>query len=137
MGVVLGIFGGALGETGSVSFLFDRIGVVSYRLDVASDEEMFDASIELGAKDLELNNNSHEIICNADNFSKLRDGLEKIFGVAESTNLEWRAQNLVSIEEEEAAITAMKFVETLDDNDDVQEVSINLEISDHMIELFS
>ena len=129
-------FGGTLGETGSVSFLFDRVGVISYPENIGSDEEIFEAALSCGAKDVEQFDNCHVIVCSSSELSVVRDILEQKFGSPQSAILEWRPQSLVSLTQEPAA-SVIKLLETLEDNDDVQRVAFNLEVDDDTLNLLS
>ena len=122
-------YGGTLGESNSVSYLFDRVGLILYPITVGSIEEVFDMSLECGASDVEQINSYHEITSKPEDFSTVRDGLEKRFGTAESANLGWRPRNLVPIIGDEMK-TVLKFLEVLEDNDDIQRIAFNVEIKD-------
>jgi YebC/PmpR family DNA-binding regulatory protein len=128
--------GGNLGETGSVSFMFDRVGIIRYAADAASADAMFEAALEAGAKDAASDEDGHEIICEPDDFSAVRDALEEKFGAAEEARLDWRAQNNVPVDED-SAVTLLKLLDVLDDNDDVQQVSANFEVDDAVLERLS
>jgi YebC/PmpR family DNA-binding regulatory protein len=129
-------FGGALGETGSVSFLFDRVGLIIYSYDVASSDEFFEVSLEAGAEDVESTNTGHEVTCEPDDFSMVRDALESKFGDAEDARLDWKPQTSVVVDENSAE-TLLKFLSTLEDNDDVQKVAANFDIDDDVLERLS
>ena len=129
-------FGGALGETGSVGFLFDKVGVISYLDNLLSDVEVFDSAISLGATDVDCIDAHHEIICMPEDFSTVRDGLEERFGSPQTAMLEWRPQNMISLTKEPASVV-LKLIETLEDNDDVQRVAFNLEVDDDTLKLLS
>src|SRR5579875_1805420 len=101
--------GGTLGETNSVSFLFDRVGEIVYPATAAGGEDMFEAAIEAGA-----------------------DNLERRFGAAQSARLVWRPKTTAPIGEE-AAASLFKLLETLEDNDDVQNVYANFEVADEVM----
>jgi len=124
--------GGSLGETNSVSFMFDRVGVVEYPADAADADAMFEAAVEAGADDVQTTDNGHEVICAIENFNTVRDALEGDFGEAREAGLVWRPQNTVEIDEDKAG-TLLKLVDTLDDNDDVQKVHSNFEVSDEVM----
>ncbi len=128
--------GGNLGETGSVNFMFDRVGLFSYPDDVANNDEMFEAALEAGASDVVSNSSGHEIICDPDDFSDVRDALEEQFGVPESASLDWKPQNTIEVDEDTAG-TLLKLMDVLDDNDDVQRVSANFDISEDVMERLS
>jgi len=128
--------GGNLGETGSVSFMFERVGLISYPADTASADDMFEAALEAGASDVSSDENGHEIICAPDDFSDVRDGLAEKFGDPESARLDWKPQNSIPVDEETAG-TLFKLIDILDDNDDVQQVAANFDVSEDVIERLS
>ncbi len=128
--------GGNLGETGSVSFSFQRVGVVHLSKDRASDDDVFEAALEIGADNVESGDDGHHISCPAAAFNDVREALEARFGAPESAALDWLPQNTVPIDEDQAR-TLMKMIDTLEDNDDVQTVSANYEISDDILEKLS
>lgn len=131
-----GKHGGTMGETGSVAFLFDRIGLIHYATDMASDEEMFEAALDAGAENVESGEAGHEITCAPDDLSDVRDALEGKFGTADAARLDWRPQTTVAVSEDQAA-TLFKLLDVLDDNDDVQRVSANFEVADEVMDKLS
>lgn len=122
-------FGGSLGETNSVSFQFDRVGQVRFPAAVASADEMLEAAIEAGADDCVSDEESHEITCAPDDLAAVRDSLEARFGAPEQAFLGWRPQVPVMIDDEKAE-SLFKLLDVLDDNDDVQRVIGNFEVSE-------
>lgn len=128
--------GGSLGETGSVGFMFNRVGMVRYKPDIASADEMFEAALDAGADNVETTDADHQVTCEPDSFNELRDALEEHFGQPESAGLEWLPQNTVAVDEEQAG-TLLKMIEALEDNDDVQTVSANFEISEDVLQKLS
>ncbi len=124
--------GGALGETGSVGFMFDRVGEIVYPAAAASAEEMLDAAIEAGAADVESDANGHVVIAAPDDLNHVRDALEERFGPAESARLAWRPKTSAAIDEE-TATSLFKLLETLEDSDDVQNVFANFEVGDDVM----
>ena len=124
--------GGSLGETNSVSFMFDRVGVVVYPAAIGSPDDVFEAAAEAGAGDVESSAESHEITCDPDDFSTVRDALTERFGDPNEAELTWRPQSTVAIDEDKAQ-TMLKFLDVLDESDDVQRVSANFEISDDVM----
>jgi len=128
--------GGNLGETGSVSFMFGRVGVIHYAADVASTDEMFEAALEAGAEDVESTESGHQITCAPDDLSTVRDALETRFGSADRAGLDWVAQNTVPVDEHTAE-TLFKLFDVLDDSDDVQRVAANFEVDDDVMERLS
>jgi YebC/PmpR family DNA-binding regulatory protein len=124
--------GGNLGETNSVSFMFDRIGSIQYAAPVASADEMFEAALEAGAEEVESGDDGHDISCAPDDFHDVREALETRFGAPEQAALTWRPQNTVDLGED-GAETLFRLIETLEDNDDVQNVSANFSVSDDIL----
>jgi YebC/PmpR family DNA-binding regulatory protein len=122
-------YGGALGETNSVSFLFNRLGVVRYPVRVASADDMLEAAIEAGAENVESDAEAHEVSCAPEDFFAVRDALETRFGAPESAKVEWRPTTSVTLDEERAA-SVLKLLEALEDSDDVQNVYANFDIPD-------
>ena len=125
-------FGGNLGETNSVSFMFDRVGQLVFPADVASGDDMFEAALEAGAENAESSEDGHEITCDPNDFNDVRDGLEEKFGAAEFADLTWRPQNTVELDADSAQ-TMLKLLDVLEDNDDVQKVSSNVEIDESVL----
>ena len=128
--------GGALGETGSVSYLFDRVGLVRYPAAAASADAMFEAAVEAGAADVDSAGASHDIYCAADDLQDVRAGLEARYGDPSSARLTWRPQTAVPVDEEKAE-TLLKLLELLEDSDDVQQVIANFEVSDDVMRRLS
>ena len=126
-------YGGSLGETNSVSFMFDRLGVITYPAEVASADEMFEAAVEAGATNVESGEEDHEVTCDPDDFSLVRDALTERFGDPREASLGWKPQTIVEMEEDQAR-TLLKLLEALDDNDDVQRVAANFEIADDVMQ---
>ena len=124
--------GGALGETGSVGFIFDHVGEIAYPAEAASADEMLEAAIEAGAGDVESDDDGHVVTCDPADFNGVRDSLETRFGPADSAHLGWRPKTGAPIEEETAA-TVLKLIDTLEDSDDVQNVYANFEIGDEVM----
>ena len=92
-------YGGSLAETGAVSFLFERVGLINYNSDKVDDDLVFEAALEAGAQDVESDGPTHNIYCAPDDFSVVRDALEKILGEPEIARLDWRPQNTVPVED--------------------------------------
>ena len=129
-------FGGVLGETGSVGFMFNRVGEIVYPKAVASDEAMFEAALEAGASDVDSSDEVHAVTCDQGSFNEVRDALETSFGDPESAGLVWKPQTTTPVDED-AARTLMKLIDALDDNDDVQMVSANFDIDEQVMERLS
>lgn len=128
--------GGALGESNSVAFQFERHGAVRYPAAVASADAMLEAAIEAGAADVESGEDGHEIETAVEDLGPVRDALEERFGQAESARLEWWPSTTVELDEERAA-EVMKLLDVLDDNDDVQQVYANLDVSEAVMQKLS
>ncbi|HTZ36439.1 MAG TPA: YebC/PmpR family DNA-binding transcriptional regulator, partial [Stellaceae bacterium] len=128
--------GGSLGETGSVSFMFDRVGQIAYAADKATPEAMFEAALEAGADDCHSDAEGHEVTAAPDAFIAVREALEKRFGDPQSAKVIWRPHNTVPVDEERAA-TLLKMLEVLEDSDDVQNVYANFEIADEIMQKLS
>jgi YebC/PmpR family DNA-binding regulatory protein len=124
--------GGALGETNSVSFLFERVGEIVYPADAASADDMFEAAIEAGADNLDSDAEQHVATCALDDLNAVRDALEKRFGQAQSAKLVWRPKTASPIGEETAQ-SLFKLLETLEDSDDVQNAYANFEVAEDVL----
>ena len=124
--------GGALGETNSVSFMFQRLGVVAYRAAVGSADDMLEAAIEAGADDVVSTGESHEVTCATDSLFAVRDALERRFGAPDEAKFDWRPGTLVSLDFDRAA-SVLKLIDALEENDDVQNVYANYDILDDVL----
>ncbi|MBP1875138.1 putative transcriptional regulatory protein [Ensifer adhaerens] len=124
--------GGALGETGSVSFSFDRVGEITYKLSVGTADKVMDAAIEAGADDVTTDEEGHTIICGFEAIGEVSKALEDTLGEAETVKAIWKAQNTVPVDEEKAQ-SLMKLIDILEDDDDVQNVYSNFEVSDEVM----
>jgi len=124
--------GGNLGESNSVSFLFDRRGQVTYPVAAASAEAMFDAAVEAGADDVESGAEEHVVSCAPEALNAVRDALEGRFGAPASARLVWRPRSLTPVDGETAE-ALFKLLESLEDSDDVQNVFANFEVSDEIM----
>ncbi|MBW9065256.1 YebC/PmpR family DNA-binding transcriptional regulator [Rhizobium herbae] len=124
--------GGALGETGSVSFSFDRVGEISYKLSAGSADKVMEAAIEAGAEDVTTDEDGHYITCGFEDIGEVSKALEATLGEADMVKAIWRPQNTVPVDEERAQ-SLMKLIDTLEDDDDVQNVYTNFEVSDEVM----
>jgi YebC/PmpR family DNA-binding regulatory protein len=129
-------YGGAMGESGSVAFMFNRLGVVRYAAAAASAEAMLEAAIEAGADDVVSDAEGHEVIAGVDGFFAVRDALEQKFGPPTHAKIEWRPNITVPLDEEKAA-AVLKLLDVLEDDDDVQNVYANFEIADEIMQKLS
>jgi len=125
-------YGGALGETNSVAFQFNRTGVIAYPARTGSDEAMFEAAIDVGADECVSGDGMHEFLASLENFGPVRDALEAKFGPAESARMEWRPQSSVAVGDESGE-SLVKLLDVLDDHDDVQSVYGNYQLSDALM----
>ena len=128
--------GGSLAETGAVSFMFSRVGLVQYDAGKASADAMLDAAIEAGADDVVSSPTSHEVISSAEGLHEVARALEAKFGEPLKAGLVWRPQNSVAVNDE-AGEKILKLIESLEDSDDVQNVYANFEISDALMQKMS
>ena len=129
-------YGGALGETNSVSFLFARLGVIRYPAAAADPDAMLEAAIEAGAENVESDAEGHEVTCAVEDFFAVRDTLEARFGEPESARLEWRPTTTVALDEDRAA-ALLKLLDALDESEDVQNVWANFEVAEGVMERLS
>jgi YebC/PmpR family DNA-binding regulatory protein len=120
--------GGNLAETGAVSFMFDRVGIVEYDVDKGTADEMLEAALEAGADDCVSSEGGHEFVCVAESLADVGKALEERFGEARKSGLVWRPQTAIVVDDETGE-RLMKLVDTLDDHDDVQNVYANFEVS--------
>ena len=120
--------GGNLAETGAVSFMFDRAGVVEYGADKGSADAMLEAALEAGADDCISSESGHEFICAAENLAEVTKALEERLGEARKSALAWRPQNTIAVDDETGE-KLLRLMDTLDDHDDVQLVYANFEVS--------
>jgi YebC/PmpR family DNA-binding regulatory protein len=127
--------GGNLGETGSVSFMWDRMGQVTYDASAGSEDTVMEAALEAGADDVESDEDGHTVFTAFDALNEVAQALEAALGPAKSTRLIWRPKALTPIEGD-AVATLMKMVDALEDDDDVQNVYGNYDISDADMEKF-
>ena len=124
--------GGALAETGAVSFMFDHVGSIEYDAKVASEDAMMEAAIEAGAEDVASTPDGHEVTTSLEGLVEVSRALESRFGEPRKSKLIWRPQNTVAVDDE-AGEKILKLIGSLEDNDDVQNVYANFEISDALV----
>ncbi|MDE1900228.1 MAG: YebC/PmpR family DNA-binding transcriptional regulator [Alphaproteobacteria bacterium] len=128
--------GGAMGESGSVAFMFARVAEIVFPAKAASADAMLEAVIEAGGDNVDSTAESHVVTCPVESFGAVRDALEKQFGESESAKLVWNP-NLLTPVAGDAAQGLLKLVDALEDNDDVQTVFGNFDISDEDLEKFA
>ena len=124
--------GGNLGTTGSVAFMFDRVGIVEFDAKVAGGDAMLEAAIDAGAEDVVSGEDGHQIFTKADDLGEVSKALEAKFGEPRKSALMWKPQNTIAVDDESAE-KILKLIEALDDNDDVQNVTANFEMSDALM----
>jgi YebC/PmpR family DNA-binding regulatory protein len=125
-------FNGNLGATGAVSHMFNHVGEITYNPEAGSAESVLDAAIEAGADDVQSDSSGHIIVCAFESLGSVSAALEKKLGEAQSVKAVWKP-NLTTTVDEENAQTIMKMLSTLEDDDDVQNVYANFEISEDVL----
>jgi YebC/PmpR family DNA-binding regulatory protein len=128
--------GGNLGASGSVSHGFARLGLITYPVSVGDTDKVFEAAIDAGAEDVESDEEAHQIWTAQEDLHEVAKALEKSLGEPESTKLAWRPQTPVEVGEDEAG-TLIKLIDALEDDDDIQTVWGNYEVSDDVMERLS
>ncbi|GAB4268890.1 MAG: YebC/PmpR family DNA-binding transcriptional regulator [Pararhodobacter sp.] len=125
-------YGGNLGETGSVGFMFDRMGQILFPASVGSADAVMEAAIEAGASDVESSEDGHVIWTEFEDLADVSAALEESLGEAESTKLVWKPQTTTELDLA-GMQKLMKLIEALEDDDDVQSVTSNFEASDEVM----
>ena len=125
--------GGNLGASGGVSHGFERLGLIEYPGKVGDEDKVLEAAIEAGADDVESDEDGHAIWTAIENLHPVARELEKTLGEAEAVKLAWKPSLKVDVAEGDAA-TLFKLIDVLDDDDDVQTVWGNYEVSDAVME---
>ena len=133
---IFGKNGGALGESGSVAFMFDRLGQVVYPASAAGEDAMMEAAIEAGAEDVESDEDTHVVYTAFEDLAAVAETLEARFGAPRSTAIVWRPKSLTPVAGDQAA-GLLKLIDALDDEDDVQNVYPNSDISEEEMERLS
>ena len=130
-------YGGVMGENGSVSFMFSRVGSIVYPGSIGDADAMLEAAIEVGAEESISSSEGHEFLCRVEDFAAVRDALEAKLGPPQSAKIIWRPGNIVPVHDDEAGETLTKLLDVLEDHDDVQNVYANYELSDSLLEKLS
>jgi YebC/PmpR family DNA-binding regulatory protein len=125
--------GGSLAETGAVSFMFDRVGLIVFDHKVADEDAMLEAAIEAGADDVVSGSEEHEVITSVSALSDAQKALEAKFGEPRKASIVWRPQNTIAVDDE-AGEKILRLIGALEDNDDVQTVTANFEVSEALLE---
>ena len=121
--------GGNLGETGSVAFMFDHLGIIEYDAKTASDDAMLEAAIDAGADDVSSGEGGHEIYASQETFRDVAKALEAKFGEPRKAALTWKPQSTIAVDDETGE-KLFKLLDLLNEHDDVQNVYANFEVSD-------
>ena len=129
-------FGGNLGETGAVSFNFDKLGAIEFEASTATPDQMLEAAIEAGAEDVESGVDGHIVYCNPDELHQVAKALEGRFGEPRAVRIVWRPKTETPIDEE-AGQKLLRMIDALEESDDVQQVYANFEIADDVLERLS
>ncbi len=124
--------GGAMGETGSVNFMFDRVGEIVYPASAGDAEKVMEAAIEAGAEDVESGEDGHTILCAFEDIGDVSSALEEALGEAESVKAVWKPQTTTPVDEEKAQ-SVLRLVERLEDDDDVQNVYANFDVDEETL----
>ncbi|KEO61807.1 YebC/PmpR family DNA-binding transcriptional regulator [Thioclava indica] len=125
--------GGNLGTTGSVSFMFDHVGEITYSAEAGDADTVMMAAIEAGAEDVESDDEGHWIYCPMESLSEVSDALESDLGEATEAKLIWKPQNRTEVDLETAQ-KLMRLIDTLEDDDDVQSVTANFDVPEDVAE---
>ncbi len=125
--------GGNLGETGSVGFMFDRLGQILYPASVGDEDAIMEAAIDAGADDVESSDEEHVIWCAFEDLGDVSSALEAALGDSQSAKLIWKPQTTTELELD-GMQKLMKLIDALEDDDDVQNVTANFEASDEVME---
>ena len=130
-------YGGNLGETGSVSFMFDRVGRIDYSVDIASADDIMESAIESGANDVESTDEYHTVYTDIEAFSECLDYMNNKYGAPIESEIEWKPQSTITITDEDRATKLLKLIDALEESDDVQKVFGNYEMSEGVFEKLS
>jgi YebC/PmpR family DNA-binding regulatory protein len=124
--------GGSLAETGAVSFMFDRVGLIVFDRKVADDEAMLEAAIDAGADDVASTAEDHEVVTSVEALRDAQKALETKFGEPKKASIVWRPQTTVAVDDE-AGEKILRLIGALEDSDDVQNVTANFEVSEALL----
>jgi YebC/PmpR family DNA-binding regulatory protein len=123
--------GGNLGQTGSVSHGFDRVGEISYPASAGSVDDVMMAALDAGADDVESDDEGHWIYCAVEALNDVSDALEKTLGESLESKLIWKAQVLTDVDLD-TATKLMRLIDMLEEDDDVQTVTHNFDMSEEV-----
>ena len=119
--------GGNMGQTGSVSHSFDRVGEISYPLSAGSADDVMMAALDAGADDVQTDEDGHWIYCKVEDLSAVSDALEKTLGESTESKLIWKPQTTTEVDLDTAQ-KLMRLVDLLEEDDDVQTVTHNFDV---------
>lgn len=122
--------GGNMGNDGAVAWMFDHRGIILYPASIGDEDTIMEAAIEAGADDFEAEGEFYRVTTQVADFGSVRDTLEAAYGEAESADLTYVPNNMQAIDALEDAQKVMKLVAALDDDDDVQDVIVNMDVSE-------
>jgi YebC/PmpR family DNA-binding regulatory protein len=125
--------GGNLGTAGSVAHGFDRLGLIEYGADKGDADAIFEAALEAGADDVESSEDGHAIWTSVENLHPVAKALEATLGDPEGVKLAWKPTIMVEVDESDAG-KLMRLIDTLEEDDDVQTVWGNYDVSDAVME---
>ena len=128
-----GKFGGSLGESGSVSYSFKRFGEISLDKKLAQENEIFEFALDNKSQDLEVSEDAYLLYCDQNDLHYLNEKIIAKFGETKSSQLMWKSENNIEVQKD-AAEKLFKLLNTLEDNDDVQSVSSNFEVTDEVLQ---
>ena len=125
-------FGGQLGETGSVSFMFDKKGEIEFGVEAAKGDQMFEAALDAGCDDVQSDDDGHWLYCDPDGFAAILTALTAKFGDPKSAKIMWKPQSTVGVEDDKGE-KLLKMIEILEESEDVQNVYANFELSESLM----
>ena len=125
-------YGGNLAATGAVGHMFAHVGEIGFPASAASADVMLEAAIEAGAEDVQSDGNGHLVTCTFEDLAVVSAALEAKLGKPASVKALWKPMQTTAVDEEKAAST-LKLIAALEDDDDVQNVYSNFEVSDAVL----
>lgn len=127
--LIFGKQGGTMGDAGSVGFMFERVGEIMYPADKGSEDTMLEAGIEAGAQNVESESFGHFFYTEIPDFGAVRETLSKQYGEPEKSGLVWKPVTSTPVTDKEVALKVLKLIDALEENDDVQNVFHNMDIT--------
>ena len=123
--------GGNLGETGSVSFMFNHLGIIKFSKEAGNFEDIFEIATDAGALDCDSTDDGYEISCSTDNLHQVTEMIEGNVKIPITSQLSWRPSNLIPLDKEKA-LKMLGMIDVLDDHDDVQDVFANFDLPEEI-----